>query len=485
MLMTAKRPAPMTRRSSFSFYGHNAEPLHLVTAIIAGIVVVASVKPLSETDLFWHVPLGQQIISTGHVHGAGSGWTILPGIGHWTSSEWLSEVVLAATRNSFGWGGILWLRLLLGLILVGLVARLTLRSTARVSALLMAAIGLPLTAGIQERPQLVSFIFLCPVAVWTKRILDGGKPPRLIFALPLVFVWAQLHELWLLFPAALLLGAGCRALDLKSHRVASLRPTAVTAFALIVVGCVNPVGPRALLLPFTLRSVTSHIAEWQPTPPLDLLVWGLMLAVGLTIWIWTRSNERIPTSEIVFVAAAFGFSLMAFRNVVPAMLLLIPVIGARMSTTRWATGQQATAREGLILFVAAISAASGLALYGAAKTASSPTFSTSVPIAIASDLASDGKIHRVFNAYNASGALVAFGGPGIRLTVDGRADRWGPTYLDNYFNAMALKGDWRGYIKNLDPTDAVLTYGAPIVGELEHDGWHQVMRDHNYVLLRP
>jgi hypothetical protein len=191
-------------------------------------------------------------------------------------------------------------------------------------------------------------------------------------------------------------------------------------------------------------------------------------------------------SELVYTAAAVGFGLLAYRNILPAMILLVPVVGPRLSGTHWGRKTAVTERESRVLGMACAVVLVVAALIASARTASVPTFATkSVPVAIGAHLAADGREHRILNAYNASGALVAFGGPGIRLAVDGRADRWGADYLNHYFDALGMHGDWRGYIAKLDVTDAVLQAKAPIVGELIHDGWTEVMTDAGYVLLTP
>lgn len=487
MLMPARASLRAPSRSAHRL---RFEPMHVAAVAVAALVICATVKSLSETDLFWHVPLGQQILESHRVHGAGSGWTIAPGVGHWTSSEWLGEVTLAWTKIHLGWAGILWLRLALALVLVGAVLRLVLtHSSARVSAVLMAAIGIPLATGVQERPQLVSLILLCPVALWASRILRGDGPPRWLVILPMVFLWAQIHPLWLLCPAFLLLGAGARVITHRREGLAQLRDVGLVSLAALAVGCLTPVGPRALTLPLTLHSATSRISEWQPTSPLDPMAWGLMLVVALVVTAWVCAGsplQAVEMSELAYSAAVVGFALLAYRNILPAMILLVPVVGPRLSGAHWGRSSAVTQGESRVLAGACAGILVVAALIASARTAAVPTFaSKSVPVAIGEHLAADGREHRILNAYNASGALVAFGGPGIRLAVDGRADRWGAGYLNSYLDALGMHDDWRGYIAKLDVTDAVLQADAPIVGELIHDRWAKVMTDAGYVLLTP
>ena len=461
------------------------EPMHLAAVGFAAIVLAITVKPLSETDLFWHVPLGQQILRSHHVAGAGTGWTIASGTHGWVSSEWLGEVGLAALRDSSGWRSILWVRLALALVLVLSTLWLAMRrSTARVAAVAMLAVSAPLALGIQERPQIISLILLVPTAVWADRVRRTGRTPRLLICLPTVFLWAQIHSLWLLLPGALALAAACRLLDLGRLGLRSLRNVAITVVALLIAGSLTPIGPRGLLLPLTLHSATSRIAEWQPTPAVSPDTWGLFLVVGLLVLGWSRSGRaRVPMGELAFTGAMVVFAMLAVRNVLPATLLLMPLATRRLSTMRWARPGRVGAREAVILRRVAISATVGAAAFCAVLTSGLATFDHNVPTAIAHQLASEPGEHRVINAYNSAGALVAFGGPGIRVAIDGRADRWGATYVNGYLDALSMQGDWRTYLSQLHPTDAVLSAKAPIVDQLVLDGWTKQLVDHEYVLL--
>lgn len=494
MLMMAKREADssptLTRvvRNDARATGLRAavEPLHLLAAGIAGLLLVWTVKSLSENDLFWHVPLGNQILDTHHVAGAGTGWTTAAGTGGWISSEWLAEVGMAAVHNSFGWNGILWLRLVLATILMVAVLYMVLRtSTARVAAVSMIALAAPIAFAVEERPQLVSFILLVPTAIWAHRVLTGGKGPNLWIAAPMVLVWAQIHSLWLLLPGMLILASLCRMLDVGRAGIRTLRSPLVAGIALLAVGCITPLGPRALVLPLELHGATARIAEWQPTTPQNPMCWGLMLVLGLMAFAWARHGRgRVPSSEMAFTCVLALFSLMAFRNVLPAMLLLTPLTTTRLSQTHWGRPGTVGVKESKILRGTGLLALAVALLFAAAKTASVPTFGSKVPVLIAQTLADEPGEHRVLNSYNVSGVLVAFGGPNVKLSIDGRADRWGSDYINDYLDLIAMKGDWRTNIAKLNVTDAVLPDDAPIVGELVRDGWTRQLSDCSYVLLK-
>ena len=63
----------------------------------------------------------------------------------------------------------------------------------------------------------------------------------------------------------------------------------------------------------------------------------------------------------------------------------------------------------------------------------------------------DGVPHRVLDDYNTGGLMLAFGGPHVRVAVDGRADYYGGRYLKRYMDLMNATGDWRRLLTSSTP----------------------------------
>jgi hypothetical protein len=107
-------------------------------------------------------------------------------------------------------------------------------------------------------------------------------------------------------------------------------------------------------------------------------------------------------------------------------------------------------------------------------------------IGIARHLATTDRVLRVFNAYNTSGALIAFGGGKLRLAVDGRADLWGHSYIRRVVNAEFLGPGWESTFNGFSPDVAVLDRNAPLVTLLTREGrWKVTRTDGDWVLLEP
>ena len=189
------------------------------------------------------------------------------------------------------------------------------------------------------------------------------------------------------------------------------------------------------------------------------------------------------------VWGAFGFA--AFRNVVPSALLIAPVTVRALDRTRWgdlarAAQSSVSPRESAVVRVLlACGLIIGVATIAPGVTHVRPLERTPA-LRIARWVAAQGHPIRIFNAYNASGALALFGGGNARLVVDGRADMWGGRYIDRMVGAEALKPGWEPAITSFRPEAVVTGTHSPLATLLTREGtWRLALRDGEYVLLLP
>ena len=110
-------------------------------------------------------------------------------------------------------------------------------------------------------------------------------------------------------------------------------------------------------------------------------------------------------------------------------------------------------------------------------------------LAIARRLAADPGPIRVWNAYNVSGALIAFAGGHeghVLLVVDGRSDLWGGAYIDRAGGVLNLADGWEREFDGFRPDAAVLPVGTPLLERLrEVRHWRVALQDRAYALLLP
>ena len=458
------------------------QPFHLLYPIAAIASILLSQGPVRDPDVYWHVRLGGEMLRTHSVAGHAAAWSLVPPHGHWVSSEWLAEVVLHGFVSVFGWRGMLVYQALIAIAILGALA-FTLRPNddARTNALVYAIVAISLAPLFQARPQTLSLLFIVWLGTVCRDVLIHRWLPHPVVFVAATWVWAQLHGLWLLAPTMLIVAAGSRMLDTPTRDGARFAGRAsIFAVIAVMVGCVNPVGPRSLLLPFTLHSATRSISEWQPTNFVTYFTWGLAGLVALLAWTWARTPVRATRAELVYTGVLFGFGLLAFRNVAVATLLLAPVAAHRLSRPR--PLQQTTQRErrlllsgGIALCVIALLIAALGAVAGRPIPAGSPT-------RLAAAL-TDGRSHRVLDAYNTGGIVLAFGGPRVRVGIDGRADYYGGSYIARYSDMVAMHAGWQRLFNQLDPDAAIINANGPLVVWLTQHGWTAAQHQGSYVLL--
>ena len=264
-----------------------------------------------------------------------------------------------------------------------------------------------------------------------------------------------------------------------------MRRAALLLAVSTVAGCLTPLGLKGLLLPLTFRDSTAYIVEWQATKLWDPYTIGLtMLVLGIA-YCWVRGTLRVPRSEMFWIISWAVFAMPATRNVAAAVIMMAPLVAHRMGTHFSMSRATTSARERTVLTaVLAAVAVAGSAWSVSAWLRTDP-LSDAKPLKIARALAAEPGEKRVFNSYNTSGVLLAFGGPDIRLAIDGRSDRYGDNYIGSYIQAENLTGKWQKVFRPVRADYAVIGKRTALAYELRtHQGWTLVMMDRQYVLLK-
>jgi hypothetical protein len=386
-----------------------------------------------------------------------------------------------------------------GLVLVvaALFAVLTLTLVRRRQPIAATVVVLLVVVGLQilfqDRPATLSLLFFALLGPACERLwVTGRRPPALAVAATSV-LWAQLHGLWVVAPAAFALVAVGALLERRAAPPGQLRGAVICTVAACA-GALNPLGFTSFLLPLRFQQAgTNRLTEWFPTTfTLSLTIaWGLLIL--LLIFAWVRSGVRVGTTEIVWCLAWTVFGLMALRNVGPVILLMAPVVlralersfGERLDTF---SARPSRAMGRLLLGTLGTVLVAGATVVGATLVTMEPLAKTPA-LAIARRLArAPGQI-RVYNAYNVAGSLIAFGGGRdghLKLVVDGRADLWGGSYIDRTLDTQNIRPGWEEDLRRFRPDALVVPTDCPLVVTLIGSGtWRYGLTDKDFVLLVP
>ncbi len=454
--------------------------------MVAGAVLVICARfPLRDTDLPWHVLLGREVLAGTPVGEAGRGWSLAPVPDSWVTSQWLSEVGLAVVQRTWGWTGILELRLLTVAAALATLAVASLRyRTSPASMLAFLAGAATLLPFAQERSQQVTFI-LAPLLglLWLRGVRDARLVPWWV-VLPVVAAWANLHGGWFLVPvtaAGIALGRwldhGLR--DRVAGRALVLGVVALAAASL------TPLGPAGLLKPLDFTASTTMLNEWQHTVPANVVAAPTMLLVAVVLVAWARGRERPALSEVVWVLGLVAFSLLAVRDLPPAALMLAAVSSWRLART-WpgrgpAVGREARVLCGLALGAATLGLVAGLVVAASVEPLPADVYPTALWQQVAD---APGQVRVLAADGQAGWLLLTAPPPHTRVAIDGRADRNGSEYVAQYIAMRDGRPGWTTLLDQLRPDFVLMPADTPLVDLAEAQrGFHEVGRQADLVLL--
>jgi hypothetical protein len=451
-------------------------------AAFAGVAVALTLGwtggPLSDPDVWWHVRTGRWILDH-HAIPHTDPWSFTAPHGSWVPTAWLSDVLFGLASRVGGDEGLRVLRVVLAaaaVVAVWVVARRS--ATTSRDAFLATGLGvLALAPFLRERPQVLSLLLVACLSLLLQRIL-AGEIPRLLPCVLLCWLWANLHGMWVLLPAGVL-GAGVLAWWEDRSRVPLAARCTVVALLSWAAVLLTPVGPRLAWWPLVVRDAAAPITEWQPTVLLQLVGAPLLLLLLVLVVRWARATTPVPVVHVVFSLAVVVFGLLAFRNVAPAALLLLPEVARR-----WDAGVE---REPLPLVPRAGAAAVAVGLVLACVyLVAGRTVSADQPVALVDRLAGRDAPVRLLNHYDVGGLVTGKASPPAHVAIDGRTDIWSPAYVRRYVDALNGAPDWRALVDDLRPDAALLPEDSEVArGLVLERHWHVVDSEGRWQLLEP
>jgi hypothetical protein len=494
-------------------------PLLVVPLVLAGLAAFAATRaPVSDSDFFWHLAVGRDIVAHGVPGVDVYSWTVagksvLP-------DQWLGELLFYAAYAIGSWSGVIALRALAVGVLVAIVvwtalAERPLRPLVAVLATLP-AIGVARFAWT-DRPELLGLVCFA-ILIALLRAARRGSLTAFALCVPLVLLWANLHGSYAIGLGLVLLVAIERAVIDPPHR----RRYAVIAVATVIATFVTPAGLA------TWTSSGGHFlspprfVQEEGTPDVTTLP-GLLFSISLlatlaTAMLAPRARRRDVLFEMAVLVPVAFVSLTATRHLVFFPIAAAPFLslwgpeawgegvrtlraawgdvlrGMRPSAmrTRGRTAQgdpRAYAPEGgppehgrhrgLIANMVAAFVAFALLIAGIATSPRAPDLGA-FPVAALPQLpAGPGLLNR----YDWGGFLIWYA-PATPVFVDGRLFPYVGEALDDYRAVIGLHPDWRQVLAKrgirtvlVAPSDAIAVEGAAL-------GWPILARTPEWVMLR-
>jgi hypothetical protein len=269
---------------------------------------------------------------------------------HWSSHEYLSQVLLWVSFATIGQPGLVALKCLLGAGAVFCLWR-SIRLGApelRVAVPVLLMTTHLLSRWFLFRPQLFTF-FLFALFVHVLLSHLAGRPARLWLLPPLMAVWVNLHGGFLAGIGAIGLAIGLRAAQVGTIRLRSLvhvlTPLLLTEAACVAATLLNPLGWR--LWPYLATELSCEvnrrfIDEWQPLNLAEhgWMAWTFWVFVALLLVAALAAGRRPAwgLSPWIWLVSCLPLVFLASRSIrhIPICVLWAGPVLALLTTSAFA-----------------------------------------------------------------------------------------------------------------------------------------------------
>jgi hypothetical protein len=444
---------------------------------VVSTTVVLGIRPVSDPSPWLHMKVGAFLLDGGRF-GLPDPWAPFATRAY-VPTEWLPAIVGQQTYQAFGLPGISWLRCagILGL-LCALMWSARRSADGSTCALICLVAVAGAYEGLTERPQLVGLVFLAvAVGAWWRSGID--LRPRW-WLVPLTWLWACVHGLWIVGVGVGLICVAGLLLDRRLTRPQASRLLAIPLLSIVAAG-LTPLGPGLLLSPLTVgRNASEFVEEWQSTSAQDPFAMVTLAMLGLVILSWVRAGRAAPWWQVGLLLAGVAATLAATRTIPVGAVIAAPLLAHEIQLYRGRPVNRPTKRS-RSAFAALILIALVAATPLAAARAQHPV---GVPERLTPQLSAIAPGTVVLAEGNISGWLF-WADPGVRPVLDPRIEVYPPEHIRAFVSAMAAGPGWRQFVDQTGARYALVLTDSPISTALqERAGWSQIGKDAGYVLLR-
>lgn len=455
---------------------------------VLGLVAAAlAARSLTDPDVWWHLRTGELILEQGFV--SADPWSFASA-NPWLLHEWLSEVLMYSAFDAAGYSGVVALVSVTIAFFFGALAitcrRVSDPLIAWTTALLAALATMP---GMGARPQLASWLLLALTVPYMRSCVEARRLPW--WLLPITWVWANLHGLWL--TALVLFAALVLGLAIEEGPQGWRTTLRFAGFGVLTASsaAATPVGPALLLAPFHVRQYAEFVSEWNPPSIASVPNACALLLLLIVVLGWARGRSPVPATTLSFVVAATGIGLLYGRTVPVLAIAVAPLAAATMQrfTGRRRSALRISARfivVSAVLAMLAIPLTASAASRAAAPRPDDPLPGTTAAGVIAATEAVQqlpGRA-RLLNQYELGGWLL-WAARDTSPIIDGRADVYPVEHVRAFFEALRMRPGWREFVEEAHVDAALLTTETPLAEGLQLIGWTVHAEQDGLVVLIP
>jgi len=474
------------------------ETRRVFVAVFAIGIFALAFRNATDPDLWWHLRTGQLILENHKLfHVDPYSFTKLGQ--PWVDHEWLSQILIYGLYRIGGWGGLIGAFAAL-IALAFFLAFLRSKGQPYVAGTMTVWGAIAAVPSFGVRPQMFT-LFLASLLLF---VLERSEERvRLLWSIPALMVfWVNLHAgyaLGIAFLIVFLVGdAIALALGEGQERDVGgrLKTLTVVTAASIAVVPLNPYGLALYRYPFeTLhsRAMLAYIGEWQ-SPDFHqakyLAALGLMLA-----WLAVPilSPARLRSRELLLLAFTMAAALRSVRHIpifaLVAAPLLSGILQARFDQTRSSpfNPRLPLTPMKLILNVLLLGGFLGFATarVWSVVAKQGANEGKDFPSAAVRFLQAAQAPAPLMNHYDWGGYFIWQLYPQYRVYIDGRADLYGDSFLEEFAATYYLRGSsWRSGLERWGVRTVVLPPDAPLMTALSSlPQWKVVFSDRQAIVL--
>jgi hypothetical protein len=440
--------------------------------VLIGIFIFVNTHPIRPQDFWWHIKIGQEIVSTGKI----------PTVDVFSYTElgqsypsyqmfWLMEIFL---YEIFKLGGPALVVFSFSLIITAAYSLLFWICLGVSNSWRMAAFGILFAAALglndwNVRPQGITFLIAAIYLLAIYKYNQGSHWTWLI-VLPMgMLVWANSHGTFVIGVAIIGIWWGQIVWDAIRKRMVTKRPLdrrsmLIPSIFLVITGLTCLANPRGwgiinYVLTLTGNSAVQNlVTEWAP-PSFNSLM-GTIFFLGLlgTAIILALSPKRPNFFQVVSFLVFSILGLKTSRGIVWFGIVMAPVLVDHSSVIInqfWRSQQKPSSGEGSqilnILFACLLIGMGFLSLPWFKSILPLPVakaglISAETPVQATEFLLDEKSPTNLFNAMSFGSYLIWAAYPEYQVFVDSRIELFSVKMWMDYLNISNANGNWQGLL---------------------------------------
>ncbi len=413
----------------------------LVVGAFQGVLI--NFLPKWEGDIWWHIAVGEHILSRG-IWPTSDFYSFTVSGNDWMAYEWLAGVVMALAMRLGGLPVLVALVMALASTLVLLLYYYAYLRSGNIKAAFVACIVLLPLAMLffGPRPQLFGYIFLLLTLICLESFRQGQR--KTLWVLPLIFLlWVNTHGSFVfgLFALGLYWVSGWMSfrwdgLAAEPWTVEQRRHLAVISLLSVIALTVTPYGTRLAAYPLELALFQpvniANIGEWL-SPVFQSIVWKLFLILVLLFFsaqMLFRLTWRLEEMGLLLFAIYTTFVHRRFAIVF--VLVFAPLLATLLA--RWIRGYQPVTDRAVLNAALLVLIVVGLVRFFPSQEKLDQVVADAYPRGAVAYLRQHPVPARLLNDSDWGGYLIWSRGPEHKVFIDGRADiyEYGGVLADNF-----------------------------------------------------